>query len=508
LLSKKATGLDLRADGWTLLSVERRGRAGEESLAVVKFVQGKWGPETGPEARGEILRAAFRQQKISRQGLVVSLPAGLGQWERLVLPGLSAELIKKALLTNLEAKLSRPPEEMALAYRVRREGAGASEVEAYVYPQQAAASCRQILHHAGLRRYSLFPRPYGIANYLLACSEHLRREGQQVFVVEISSSETGVFLLGREGIIHHRSFPSPLTPDGAYNLEALAEELKLTRFLLRKKRRAGERARGTQAPQAADTGAGAWRTANPVFAYLSSPFPETESETVRKTVAESLGLDPDRVAFLSSLRPLAGLSAGEWEQPGVLAAAGLALERLGKTGSGMRLSLPGEKEPPGRREFLSWNLLLLAFFLGAGGIFFHFDTLRKERVFLQEWLQRQEPELIGIRRLLAREERLREKIDRYSALEKERQFFFIFLAEWERVVTPGTIITSLTLEGDRISRLSGQTPSFSLFYEALLASPFFRDLQVTEGITTNQEGLEVFHLAVPAGTGRGEERGK
>lgn len=506
MLSKKATGLDLRADGWTLLSVERRGRAGEESLAVVKFVQGKWGPETGPEARGEILNAAFRQQKISRQGLVVSLPAGLGQWERLVLPGLSPALVKKALFANLEAKLSRPPEEMAVAYRVRQEEPDASEVEAYVCLQQATASYRQILHHAGLRRYSLLPRPYGIANYLLACSEHLRREGQQVFVVEISSFETGIFLLGREGIIHHRSFPSPLTPDGAYNLEALAEELKLTRFLLRKKRRAGERAKGTQAPQAADAGAG--RTANPVFAYLSSPFPETESETVRKTVAESLGLDPDRVAFFPSLRPLAGLSAGEWEQPGVLAAAGLTLERLEETGSGMRLFLPGEKEPPGRREFLSWSLLLLVFFLGTGGVFFHFATLRKERVFLQEWLQRQEPELVGVRRLLAREERLREKIDCYFTLEKERQFFFIFLAEWERVVPPGTIITSLTLEGDRISRLSGQTPSFSVFYEAILASPFFADLRVTEGITTNPEGLEVFHLAVPAGTGRGEERGK
>ena len=409
---------------------------------MVKFVRnGALRP--GPKP-AENFESRFPPAENQPAGLVVSLPAGLGQWERLVLPGLSAELIKKALLTNLEAKLSATggdgPCLQSAAGR-----SGASEVE-HVYPQQAAASYRRILHPCRPAPVLSSSPAVRDRQLLLACSEHLRREGQQVFVVEISSSETGVFLLGREGIIHHRSFPSPLTPDGAYNLEALAEELKLTRFLLRKKRRAGERAKGTQAPQAADAGAG--RTANPVFAYLSSPFPETESETVRKTVAESLGLDPDRVAFFPSLRPLAGLSAGEWEQPGVLAAAGLALERLGKTGSGMRLSLPGEKEPPGRREFLSWNLLLLAFFLGAGGIFFHFDTLRKERVFLQEWLQRQEPELIGIRRLLAREERLREKIDRYSALEKERQFFFIFLAEWERVVPPGPIITSLTLEGD------------------------------------------------------------
>ena len=506
MLNKKATGLDLRADGWTLLAMEKRGRAGKDGLAVVNFLQGKWDPGTGLEARGEILKAALRREKFSRRGLVVSLPAGLGQWERLVLPGLSPELVKKALLANLAAKLSRPPEEMALAYKKRQEEAGASEVEIFVCPQQAVASYRQILRHAGLHRYSLLPRPYGIANYLLAFSEHLRRDGQQVFVIEISSVETEVFLLGREGIIHHRSFPSPLTPEGAYNLEALAEELKLTRFLLRKKRGTGERAVGARAPQAA--GAGAGYTVNPVFAYLFSPFSETESVAVLKTVAESLGLDPEQVAFFSTLRPPAGLSASEWEQPGVLTAAGLALESLGATGSGMRLSLPGEKEPPGRREFFSWSLLLMAFLLGAGGIFFHFDTLRKERVFLRAWLQRQEPELAGVRRLLAKEERLREKFSRYSALEKERQFFFTFLAEWERVVPPGTIITSLTLEGNRVSRLSGQTPSFSLFYEALLASPFFKDLQVMEGITTNPEGLEVFHLAVPAGVGRGDERAK
>ena len=82
-------------------------------------------------------------------------------------------------------------------------------------------------------------------------------------------------------------------------------------------------------------------------------------------MAESLGLDPDRVAFFPSLRPLAGLSAGEWEQPGVLAAAGLTLERLEETGSGMRLFLPGEKEPPGRREFLSWPAPLVFFGHGA-----------------------------------------------------------------------------------------------------------------------------------------------
>lgn len=504
MLNKRAVGLDLRADGWTVLEVEKRGRGDQGGLEVVNLARGKWDPGATPEARGEMLKAAFHRQRIGRQGLAVSIPAGLGQWERPVLPVLQPPLLKTALLANLAAKLSQPPEELALAYKVRPGEAGAAEVEAFLYPQETVAGYRQILHHAGLRRFSLLPRPYGIANYLLAFSGQLRQEGEQVFVVEISFFETEVFLLGREGIIHHRSFPSPVTPDGVYNLEALAGELKLTRFLLRKHPGGGEDAAGMQGPQVMKTR----HKVNPVFVYLSCPFAGTEKETVLATVAASLGLEPDRAAFFSSLRPPSGLSAGEWEQPGVLAAAGLALEGLGETGSGMRLSLPGEKEPPGKREFFSWGLLLFAFILGAGGLFFRFDTLRKERVFLREWLQRQEPELAEVRRLLAKEGRLREKIGRYSALEKERQFFFTFLSEWERVVPPGTVITTITLEGNRISRLSGQTPSFSLFYEALLASPFFRDLQVTEGITTNPEGLEVFHLSVPAGAGRGDERAR
>ena len=52
MANKKAVGLDLRADGWTLLEVERHGRAGKDGLEVVNFAQGKWEPETSPEARG------------------------------------------------------------------------------------------------------------------------------------------------------------------------------------------------------------------------------------------------------------------------------------------------------------------------------------------------------------------------------------------------------------------------------------------------------------------------
>lgn len=504
MLNKRAVGLDLRADGWTVLEVERYTRAGKKGLEVLNFAQGKWEPDTTPETRGEMLKAAFGRQNIARQGLVVSLPAGLGQWERPTLPELPPPLVKTALFTNLESRLSQPPEEMALAFKVQQgEEEGKTEVETFVYPQQVVACYRQILKNAGLRKVSFLPHPYGIGNYLFSFSEYLRRGGQQVFVIEISFLETEVFLFGREGIIHYRSFPSPVTPDETYNLEALAEELKLTRFLIRKQ--------GGRVPTDARQATRATHTAcatNPVFAYLSAPVSEMDKEAVGRTVAESLGLDPGRVASFSNFRPPAGLSAGEWEQPGTLAAAGLALERLGDTGCGMRLALPGEKEPPGKRGLFSWGLLLLGFFLGIGGIFFRFDALRKERAFLHEWLRNQEPELTEIYDLLVKEERLRDKIHLYSALEKERQFFFAFLSEWERVAPHGTIITHLTLENNKVGRLSGQTPSFSLFYEALLASPFFKDLQVMEGITTNSEGLEVFHLSGPVGIGKGDEQGE
>src|SRR5690606_29691996 len=107
LMNKKAVGLDLRADGWTALEVVRRGRTGLDDLEVVNLARGKWEPKAAPEARGEMLKAAFRQQKISRHGLVVSLPSGPGQWERPTLPGLSPPLVKTAFLADLAAKLSR-----------------------------------------------------------------------------------------------------------------------------------------------------------------------------------------------------------------------------------------------------------------------------------------------------------------------------------------------------------------------------------------------------------------
>ena len=83
-----------------------------------------------------------------------------------------------------------------------------------------------------------------------------------MFAVEISSLRQRSSL-GREVILHHRSFPSPVTPDDTYNLEALAEELKLTKFLLRRNR--GADLDGSQATDP-------WRTVNLVCLPFQSVY--------------------------------------------------------------------------------------------------------------------------------------------------------------------------------------------------------------------------------------------
>ena len=77
-MNKKAVGLDLRADGWTVLEVVRRGRTSLDGLEVVNLARGKWEPKATPEARGEMLHAAFRQQKSAGTTVFLSRPAPMG----------------------------------------------------------------------------------------------------------------------------------------------------------------------------------------------------------------------------------------------------------------------------------------------------------------------------------------------------------------------------------------------------------------------------------------------
>jgi Tfp pilus assembly protein PilN len=105
-----------------------------------------------------------------------------------------------------------------------------------------------------------------------------------------------------------------------------------------------------------------------------------------------------------------------------------------------------------------------------------------------------EPKVQELRNLVAEDEILREEADFYRGNWERTRQILVFFNLWAETVPEGTILTSVILEEEQITQLSGRTRSFSRLYAALLASPSFHQLQLKGEITINRDGDEGFTL--------------
>lgn len=466
---KKAVGLDIRKDGWTAVELKLTGKRPE----ITAVTGGEWDPAADPVSRGKLLDRAFGGYGISKRRVIPSLPSTAVHWGRREFPALPPSSLQAAVRTDLETEVPWPEEKWVFSFREWKTGGPKVEVEAFAYPKQVVDDQLLMVKTASLKSPYFLPRVYGIINSFLFYHRDSPVVPEKTFFIEITPSATEIFLLGRQGIIHLRSFPNPLTSEGGYDLEALAEELKLTRFLLRK------------------TLPGEY----PKDCYLLG-FGELPEDSLA-LIAGPLGIAKEQVRPFPLPEIFARQRKVDYDYPGFLSAAGLALEGLGLVRSGLALFPSPAGTGTGKSILWASGLLAAGLLLALGGVILRYDLLRKEEAFLQNWLQENQEKIGEIQQLLDEQLKLQEKLAYYSGLQRNQLVILDFLAEWERVAPPETIITNLVLEGNRVNRLSGHTPSFTVLYQAIHNSPYFKNLQVSEGITVYQEGMEFFTLSGP-----------
>jgi len=465
---KKAVGLDIRKDGWTAVELKLTGKKPE----IVAVTGGEW-DTTDPVSRGKLLNRAFAGYGISKRNIVPSLPSEAGHWERRTFPPLPLSSLQAAVRTDLEAQVPWPEKKFVFSFREWKTEGEKIEVESFACPKQVVDDRFLMLKTASLKSSYFLPRVYGIVNYFLFY--HRDFSSFPAFFIELTPLATEIFLLGRQGIIHLRSFPNPLNSEGVYDLKALAGELKLTRFLLRK-----------ILPEE-----------YPKRCYLLG-LAGLQKDSLA-LIAGHLGIAEEQVGIFPQPESFSRRHDMDYDYPGFFSAAGLALEGLGLVRSGLSLSPSPSGKTVGKSIFWASGLLVAGLLFALGGVILRHDRLRKEEAFLHDRLQENQEETAEIRQLLNEQQALEEKLAYYSGLQKKQLVILDFLAEWERVVPMHTIITALVLDGKQVSRLSGYTPSFTVLYQAILNSPYLKNLEVKEGITVNQEGMEVFHLSGPLG---------
>lgn len=464
---KKAVGLDIRKDGWTAVELKLSGNQPE----IIAVRGGEWDTATDPVSRGKLLDKAFSSYGINKRKVVSSLPSETIHWQRRTFPALDRSSLQAAVRTDLEGEVPWPETEWGFSFREWKTGGQKVEVEAFAFPQHAVDEQLLMLKTAAFKRSYFLPRICGIINYFYFYRRFFPLAHDKTLFIETTPAATEIFLLGQQGVLHLRTFPNPLNAEGRYDLQALAGELKITRFHLRK-----------AAPEDP-----------PKSCYLLG-FTGLGKDALA-LIAEPLGIAAEEVRIFPQQETLFRRQDIDYSYPGFFSATGLALEGLGLVRSDLSFLHSRTERTTDKRALWTFGLLTAGLLFALGGVILRHDLRRKEEAFLHSWLQETQEETAEIRNLLDEQIALEEKLTYYSALQKNQLVILDFLAEWERVAPPNTKITALVLDGQQVTRLSGTTPSFTVLYQAILDSPYLKNLQVREGITLDQEGLEVFHLS-------------
>lgn len=173
-------------------------------------------------------------------------------------------------------------------------------------------------------------------------------------------------------------------------------------------------------------------------------------------------------------------------------AVGLALEAQTKE-PGLRLTIgnnrPRRDEGEKPRRLLICGLVMLL--IGVG---LHAWLGYREKQALIRHLAQYEEKVEAIKNLIALEEQYSREVDFYGQNWKKTRQMLEFLNLWSETVPEGTILTSVVLDREEITQLSGRCRSFSQLYAILLNSPDFRHLQLKGEITINRDGYEGFTL--------------
>ena len=145
------------------------------------------------------------------------------------------------------------------------------------------------------------------------------------------------------------------------------------------------------------------------------------------------------------------------------------------------------------RRNLVWSFAAAAIFLIAG-VTLHI-TARQNRGDQQRSIIQEHLSLYNeLKQIEAKDEQTASQISAYRNLWSKRFHYTEFFYRWHAKVPDGTMITAITLEGNRILELSGKTPSFVTLFTKLEESGIFKELELKGAIIHNPKGWDEFRL--------------
>jgi hypothetical protein len=145
------------------------------------------------------------------------------------------------------------------------------------------------------------------------------------------------------------------------------------------------------------------------------------------------------------------------------------------------------------RRNLIWTFAAAAIFLIAGSmlhIIARQNRGNRQRSIIQEHL----PLYSELKQIEEKDEQTSLQISTYKDLWSKRRHYTEFFYRWHAKVPEGTLITGITLEGNRLLELSGRTPSFVTLFIKLEESCIFKELELKGAIIHNPKGWDEFRL--------------
>lgn len=459
----KNLGLALTAGGWAVAELTRG-----KTSRLTQLLSGEWPPEAPVSAKAAILKQLFQRYQWGKGRVAVSVPMQAGYWKELHLPALAPRATELLIKNTFFSGIPQPETLFSWQYKIARSG-GQQRVACFALPVRAGAELQSLLEQAELNPLGLLPDLYALSKGLPAVAPQGYRREETVLLVIRHGEAIETALVKGEDLVYYRCFPL-LLAQGQIQRQACEEDLRLTNYMARKESRL--------LPSCC------------FFWDISGDWAEEEWKAI---LSSAFALEPERIRPFTALNLPAGLGAGTAEASlRKVMAIGLALE-AGAKEPGLRLAV-GNNRRSVRERKRTRALLVSGLVMALAGAGLNLWLNYREREALLQSLAEKQAKVETITNLIALEEKINTEIGFYrQAWNKTRQMLEFFAA-WPATVPEGTILTSVLLENEQITQVSGRCPSFSQLYAALLASPDFRHLELKGEITVNREGYESFTL--------------
>lgn len=462
----KQIGLTIMDEGWALAE-----SSGRKEVKLTQVRSGEWSPDEPVAAKAAVIQQAFLDYGLSKEKVMVSAPLKAGFWRVLVLPALAPRETERLIKHNFFASIPELPAEPCWGYKKYKGGANQLRAACFALSEQVKDELHVLLEKAGISPAYYLPDLEGLRKGMkLAAPEDYNPQGAVLYVIA-NRLTVEVAQFEGENLTSYRCFPLLLTEELIHR-QALVEDLRLTKHMIRKE---------SNLP--------------PHTCYLWDQTGQYSDEEWKVLLAAGFDLEPHRINTAVALK--LGLEVGV-ENAGTafrrLIAVGLAAEGGTKDPAGLHLTSGANRQQKGEK-LRAVRLLVFALIIALVGVGLNGWLNYQAKQRLLSDLVEKEPKVQEIRNLMAQDENLRKRANFYRGNWERTRQMLVFFNLWAETAPEGTILTSVMLEEERITQLSGRTRSFSQLYAALLASPSFHQLQLKGEITINRDGYEGFTLA-------------